>query len=142
MASQFSHCYGSIVLSFPLYLSGVGFRIISASDERELTEEEDTTRTITFEVLNTCPGLDDVTVIVSWWSGSASDWNDLCRVSQERKSINCKCEKSDLGQLCNATDTFTRHRAQWRLRATNNSNTILGEKAFNVKVTCKFAVII
>ena len=104
--------------------------------------EENTTRTITFEVLNTCPDLDDVTVVVSWWNGSVSRWKDLCRVSQERKSTNCTFVKSDRGQLCNATDTFTRHRAQWRLRGRNNSNTILGEKAFNVKVTCKFAVII
>ena len=104
--------------------------------------EENTTRTITFEVLNTCPGLDDVTVIVSRGNGSASDWKDLCRVSRERMTTICKCEKSDLGQLCNAIDTFTRHRAQWRLRATHNSNTILGEEIFSFKVTCKFAVII
>ena len=36
--------------------------------------EENTTRTITFEVLNTCPDLDDVTVVVSWWNGSVSRW--------------------------------------------------------------------
>ena len=103
--------------------------------------EENTTRTITFEVLNTCPDLDDVTVVVSRGNGSVSDWKDLCRVSQERPATNCKCEKSDLGQLCNATDTFTRHRAQWKLTGTNNSITILGEEIFNVNVTCKFVVI-
>ena len=104
--------------------------------------EENTTRTITFEVLNTCPGLDDVTVVVSRGNGSPSDWNDLCRVSMERLETNCKCEKNDLGQLCNAKDTFTRHRARWRLRGTDNSITSLGEEIFNVNVTCKFAVII
>ena len=104
--------------------------------------EENTTRTITFEVLNTCPDLDDVTVVVSRGNGSPTDWKHLCRVSKERKSTNCKCEKSDLGQLCNATDTFTRHRAQWRLRATDNSINILGEEIFNVSVTCKLLVII
>ena len=104
--------------------------------------EENTTRTIKFKVLNTCSDLDDVTVVVSWRNGSASRWKCLCRVSQERMATNCKCEKSDLGQLCSATDTFTRHRTRWRLRARNNSNTILGEEIFNVKVTCKFAVII
>ena len=103
--------------------------------------EENTTRTIRFEVLNTCPDLDDVTVVVSRGNGSPSDWKDLCRVSQDRKSTNCKCEKSDLGQLCNATDKFTRHRAQWRLRGTNNRDTILGEEIFNVNVTCKFCMI-
>ena len=89
-----------------------------------------------------CPDLDDVTVLVSRGNALASYWKDLCRVSQERPATNCKCEKSDLGQLCNATDTFTRHRAQWKLTGTNNSITILGEEIFNVNVTCKFVVII
>ena len=64
---------------------------LSSSDGRELTVEENTTRTIRFEVLNTCPDLDDVTVVVSRGNGSPSDWKDLCRVSQDRKSTNCKC---------------------------------------------------
>ena len=126
---------------FRFVFPGVGFRIVSASEGRELTVEENTTRTITFEVLNTCPDLDDVTVVVSRGNGSASDWKDLCRVSQERKSTNCKCDKSELGQLCNATDTFTRHKVQWMLRT---KNTTIGprETIFNVNVTCKFTVII
>ena len=127
---------------FRFVFPGVGFRIVSASGGRELTVEENTTRTIKFKVLNTCSDLDDVTVVVSWRNGSASRWKYLCRVSQERMATSCKCEKSDLGQLCSATDKFTRHRTRWRLRARNNSNTILGEEIFNVKVTCKFAVII
>ena len=104
--------------------------------------EENTTRIITFEVNNTCSDLDDVTVVVSRGNGSPLDWKHLCRVSQERMATNCKCEKSDLGQLCSATDKFTRRRPRWRLRGTDNSNTILGEEIFNVSVTCKFVVII
>ena len=102
--------------------------------------EENTTRNITFKVVINCPGVDDVTVVVSR-RGPSTDWKELCRVWRNKKNQFCRCIKYEFGNLCQITDRFDRNKTEWRLKGVSGDQTTVEEKIFNVNVTCKYNVL-
>ena len=136
---RLSECWQSYFY-FRFVFPGAHFIIEPSGDGNTITVEENTTRNITFKVIITCPGVNDVTVDVSR-RGPSSDWKLLCRVWRNRKNQFCQCNRYEFGNLCQITDTLDRNKTEWRLEGVGGDQTRVEEKTFNVNVTCKYSVL-